>query len=133
MDLERLFEQRSEFNDVYELDSRVTPGVISFKDFTLQYNLLKEELEEYKEACREGDTIEIADALGDIMYVLIGTLTAHGFDAEDTGKLLNEIHRSNMSKLWDGKVVKDENGKVKKPSTFSEPQIAKVLGFYHEY
>ncbi|NPA92762.1 MAG: hypothetical protein GXO56_03680 [Chloroflexi bacterium] len=89
--------------------------------------LLEEELEEYREALAAGDLVEIADALTDLLYVLLGTFISHGLQdvAED---LFAEVHRSNMTKLGpDGKVIYREDGKVLKPPTFEPPDLRRVL------
>lgn len=95
--------------------------------FKLRYELMKEENEEYVQACVMGDKIEIADALGDQLYVLVGTIIAHGLEhkIED---VFNEIHLSNMSKLGeDGKPVYREDGKILKGSKFFRPDLIKIL------
>ena len=95
--------------------------------FKLRYELMKEENEEYVQACVMGDKIEIADALGDQLYVLVGTIIAHGLEhkIED---VFNEIHSSNMSKLGeDGKPVYREDGKILKGSKFFRPDLIKIL------
>ncbi len=89
--------------------------------------LLEEELQEYREALAAGDLVEIADALTDLLYVLLGTMISHGLQevAED---LFAEVHRSNMTKLGpDGQVVYREDGKVLKPPTFEPPDLRRVL------
>ncbi len=89
--------------------------------------LLEEELEEYRQALAAGDLVEIADALTDLLYVLLGTMISHGLQdaAED---LFAEVHRSNMTKLGpDGRVIYREDGKVLKPPTFEPPDLRRVL------
>lgn len=95
--------------------------------FKLRYELMKEENDEYVQACVMGDKIEIADALGDQLYVLVGTIIAHGLEhkIED---IFNEIHSSNMSKLGeDGKPVYREDGKILKGPKFFRPDLTKIL------
>jgi predicted HAD superfamily Cof-like phosphohydrolase len=70
---------------------------------TLRYKLLKEENEEYLEAMQQQDIVGIADALGDALYIVLGSIVAHGLQ-DVILPVFNEIHNSNMSKL-------DENGK----------------------
>lgn len=125
--MEKLFEQRREFNDAFRINSNDHFSLLATADFGLEYNMLKEELDEYFEACLNNDLVEIADAIGDMLYLIIGTACKHGLDAEELGKVMDEIHRSNMSKLHNGKVVKNSVGKVVKPDTFSPPNIAEVL------
>ncbi len=95
--------------------------------FKLRYELMKEENEEYVQACVIGDKIEIADALGDQLYVLVGTIIAHGLE-DKIEEVFDEIHLSNMSKLGeDGKPVYREDGKILKGPKFFRPDLTKIL------
>ena len=67
----------------------------------LRFDLMKEENEEYLEAAKANDIIEIGDALGDMLYILCGTIIAHGFQ-DKIESIFDEIQKSNMSKLRDG-------------------------------
>ena len=79
---------------------------------TLRFNLMKEENEEYLEAAKEGDLIEVGDALGDMLYILCGTIIANGFQ-DKMEAIFDEIQKSNMSKLDEnGKPIYREDGKV---------------------
>lgn len=101
---------------------------LSEREFLLRFNLMKEENEEYLEACREGDLNGIADALGDMMYILFGTIVRHGLQ-DKIEKVFEEIHQSNMSKLdHDGKPIYREDGKVMKGPNYFKPRIEDVLG-----
>jgi predicted HAD superfamily Cof-like phosphohydrolase len=100
---------------------------LSEKKITLRYNLMKEENEEYLDAAISGDYIEVADALGDQLYVLLGTIIEHGMQdvIED---VFTEIHKSNMSKLGkDGKPIYKADGKVAKGEDYSIPNVGKIL------
>jgi predicted HAD superfamily Cof-like phosphohydrolase len=89
---------------------------------------MKEENEEYLEAAKNGDLVEIADALGDQLYILCGTLLRHGLQ-DMIEPIFNEIQRSNMSKLDEnGKPIYREDGKVLKSALYFKPDIAKILG-----
>lgn len=95
--------------------------------FVLRYDLLKEENEEYFHACTKEDNTEIADALGDMLYVLCGTIISHGLE-DKIGAIFEEIHKSNMSKLdKDGNPLYNPNGKVAKSDQYFKPDIKKVL------
>lgn len=95
---------------------------------TLRYNLMKEENEEYLEAVQNNDLIEIADALGDMMYILCGTIIEHGLQHK-IEEVFDEIQRSNMSKLGeDGKPIYREDGKVLKGPSYFKPDFTKILG-----
>ena len=94
---------------------------------TLRYNLMKEENEEYLEAVQNNDLIEIADALGDMMYILCGTIIEHGLQHK-IEEVFDEIQRSNMSKLGeDGKPIYREDGKVLKGPNYFKPNFEEIL------
>ena len=94
----------------------------------LRYNLMKEENEEYLEAVQKNDLIEIADALGDMMYILCGTIIEHGLQHK-IEEVFDEIQRSNMSKLDEnGKPIYREDGKVMKGPNYFKPDFSKILG-----
>ena len=88
---------------------------------------MKEENEEYLEAAKNGDMVEIADALGDQLYILCGTILRHGLQ-DKIVEVFEEIQRSNMSKLdADGKPIYREDGKVLKSDRYFKPNIAAIL------
>ena len=94
----------------------------------LRYELMKEENEEYLEAANNNDLVEVADALGDMLYILCGTIIEHGMQHK-IEEVFEEIQKSNMSKLGaDGKPVYREDGKVLKGPNYFKPDIQKVLG-----
>ena len=93
----------------------------------LRYNLMKEENEEYLEAVQNNDLIEIADALGDMLYILCGTIIEHGLQHKIEA-VFDEIQRSNMSKLGeDGKPIYREDGKVMKGPNYFKPDFTKIF------
>ena len=93
----------------------------------LRYNLMKEENEEYLEAVQNNDIVEIADALGDMLYILCGTILEHGLQHK-IEEVFDEIQRSNMSKLGeDGKPIYREDGKVMKGPNYFKPNFEKIL------
>ena len=94
---------------------------VSFTKTTSDFNL--EEVQEYAEAARAGDLVEVLDALADIGYILAGTIINHGMQ-EIYDDAFSEVHRSNMAKLVDGKVIRREDGKVLKPEGWQPPQLA---------
>ena len=99
--------QLKEFNKTYGV--KTTLG----ESWKLRYKLLFEELEEYRVACEKDDEVEKADAIGDMLYLLIGTAIEHGIE-DKIANIFSEIHRSNMSKLEDGVVLRREDGKILK-------------------
>ena len=93
----------------------------------LRYNLMAEENLEYLEAANNGDLVEVADALGDMLYILCGTIIEHGLH-DKIEEVFNEIQRSNMSKLGDnGQPIFREDGKVLKGPNYFKPNISKIL------
>jgi predicted HAD superfamily Cof-like phosphohydrolase len=109
---------------------RIGRYLLRKKDYELRYNLAKEELDEYLEACQTGDEVEIADALTDQFYILIGTFEAHGFTPDQITKLFLSVHASNMSKLDDnGNAIIREDGKILKGKNYFPPteDIKRVL------
>ncbi len=93
----------------------------------LRYKLMREENEEYLEAAQEGDLEEVADALGDMLYILCGTILEHGLQYK-IEEVFEEIQRSNMSKLGEnGKPIYREDGKVLKGPNYFKPDIARIL------
>lgn len=115
-----------EFNEAFEIPKLEQPGLGPNELIELRIKLLTEEVEEYAEAARSGDLVEVLDALADIGYILAGTIINHGmqhiFDAA-----FDEVHRSNMAKLVDGKVLRREDGKVMKPEGWTPPHLAAFL------
>ena len=94
---------------------------------TLRFNLMKEEKEEYLEAANNNDLVEVADALGDMLYILCGTIIEHGMQHK-IEEVFDEIQRSNMSKLGeDGKPIYREDGKVLKGPNYFKPSIKEIL------
>tara|TARA_B100001996_G_scaffold382114_1_gene373094 strand:- start:1251 stop:1661 length:411 start_codon:yes stop_codon:yes gene_type:complete len=115
-----------EFNQAFEIPKLDNPGLGSDEMIELRIKLLVEEVQEYAEAARTGDLVEVLDALADIGYILAGTIINHGMqDIYDDA--FNEVHRSNMAKLVDGKVIRREDGKVLKPDGWQPPQLAQFL------
>lgn len=116
------------FHEAFGITNRYQPtGKIDDKTLLLRYKLMREENEEYLEAAQAGDLVEVADALGDMMYILCGTMLSHGLQ-DKMEAVFEEIQRSNMSKLdGEGKPIYREDGKVLKSEQYFKPDIAKVL------
>lgn len=93
---------------------------------TLRIKLLKEEFDEYLEGENNNDIVEIADALGDMMYIIYGTAISYGIPLDD---IFKEIHDSNMSKLDEnGNPIRREDGKILKGESYFKPDIKRILG-----
>ncbi len=93
----------------------------------LRFNLMDEENREYLEAANNNDLVEVADALGDMLYILCGTILEHGMQYK-IEEVFEEIQRSNMSKLGaDGKPIYREDGKVLKGPNYTKPDIQTIM------
>lgn len=118
----------SEFHRAFGLGINETPiASLGIKKNILRYKLMREENEEYLEAANNNDLVEVADALGDMLYILCGTIIEHGMQHK-IDEVFNEIQRSNMSKLGDdGKPIYREDGKVLKGPNYFKPDIGKII------
>ena len=116
------------FHDAFKISNEFSPKAnISKDDFLLRFNLMKEENEEYLQAAKEGDLVEIADAIGDMLYILCGTILKHGLQ-DKMEDVFMEIQRSNMSKLdKNGNPIYREDGKVMKSELYFKPNIKSIL------
>ena len=116
------------FHDTFGIPNEYAPkATISNDLIDLRFKLMAEENEEYLEAAKNGDLVEVADALGDMMYILCGTILSHGMQHK-IEEVFEEIQRSNMSKLGeDGKPIYREDGKVLKGPNYFKPNIAKII------
>ena len=117
-----------DFHEAFKLDYRETPQAdLGIEKNMLRYKLMREENEEYLEAANDNDLIEVADALGDMLYILCGTIIEHGLQYK-IEEVFNEIQRSNMSKLGaDGEPIYREDGKVLKGPNYFKPNIEDIL------
>ena len=128
MKVQELINCVKKFHESFGIENNFKPTVeLTQKEIQLRYQLLKEENEEYLSAALNGDITEVADALGDQLYILIGTILKHGMQdvIED---VFQEIQNSNMSKLGeDGKPIYREDGKVLKGPKYYKPNISKII------
>lgn len=118
----------AKFHEVFKIGNETEPVAnVGEGTYMLRYNLMKEENDEYLEAAQNGDLVEIADALGDMMYILSGTILKHGLQhiIED---VFEEIQRSNMSKLdAQGNPIFREDGKILKGPDYFKPNIKSIV------
>ena len=116
------------FHKAFGLVVNNTPTTeIDESTMNLRFSLMDEENKEYLDAIKNNDMIEVADALGDMLYILCGTIITHGMQ-DVIDEVFEEIQRSNMSKLGsDGKPIYREDGKVLKGPNYFKPNIAKIL------
>lgn len=117
-----------EFHKAFQLGINSIPiASLDENTYRLRYNLMKEENEEYLQAAEQGDLVEIGDALGDMLYILCGTIISHGFQ-DKIEAIFDEIQNSNMSKLGaDGKPIYREDGKVLKGPNYFKPNLKKII------
>lgn len=129
--------QVAEFQTAFGQHVNKKPTLLTEELSDLRFELMKEENEEYQEACKYNDIVEIADALADQLYILCGTILSHGMQ-DIIEKCFNEVQRSNMSKLDDdgNPIINGQNGvfdpkkamgKILKSSNFSEPNLNQFL------
>lgn len=115
-----------EFHLTYGLPVVSIPTVPPSSRMTLRISLINEEFQEFVQAARDQDIVAVADALGDLLYVVVGAALEYGIPLDS---VVEEIHRSNMSKLDEnGKPIYRHDGKVLKGPNFFEPDIKGVLG-----
>jgi predicted HAD superfamily Cof-like phosphohydrolase len=128
MTLNDATEKVREFHDAFGIKNAEAPTAqLSESNIVLRYKLMREENEEYLDAAKQGDLVEIADALGDMLYILCGTILSHGLEGKMT-EVFEEIQRSNMSKLdKNGNAIYREDGKVLKSDLYSNPDLASIL------
>jgi len=119
------FNKVKTFMETFGQEVKTSPSFSTDKINSLRYDLIKEELEELKEAMKNRDLLEVADALTDILYVAYGAGHAFGIDLD---KCFEEVQSSNMSKLGeDGKPIYNESGKVLKGPKYYKPDLTKFI------
>jgi predicted HAD superfamily Cof-like phosphohydrolase len=119
------FNKVKTFMETFGQEVKTKPSFSTNKINSLRYDLIKEELEEFKEALENKDLLEVADALTDILYVTYGAGHAFGIDLD---KCFEEVQNSNMSKLGeDGKPIYNESGKVMKGPKYFKPDLSKFV------
>ena len=111
--------------ETFGQDVKSSPSFSTEKINELRYNLIKEELDELKQAFENKDLLEVADALTDILYVTYGAGHAFGINLD---RCFEEVQNSNMSKLGlDGKPIYNEAGKVMKGPNYFKPDLNKFI------
>ena len=119
------FNKVKTFMETFGQEVKNKPSFSTDKINSLRYDLIKEELEELKEAMENKDLLEVADAWTDILYVAYGAGHAFGIDLD---KCFEEVQNSNMSKLGeDGKPIYNESGKVMKGPKYFKPDLTKFV------
>ncbi|OCW78145.1 phosphoribosyl-ATP diphosphatase [Pelagibacteraceae bacterium GOM-A2] len=119
------FQKVKKFMETFGQEVKSRPSFSSDKINMLRYNLIKEELDEFKQALDINDLLEVADALTDILYVTYGAGHAFGINLDDC---FEEVQNSNMSKLGnDGKPIYNDQGKVMKGPKYFKPNLSKFI------
>ena len=119
------FQKVKTFMQTFGQEVKLKPSFSTEKINDLRYNLIKEELEELKQAIDNKDLLEVADALTDILYVTYGAGHAFGIDLD---KCFEEVQNSNMSKLGnDDKPIYNDSGKVMKGPDYYKPDLSKFI------
>lgn len=119
-----MFEDVKKFQIAFGQNVGNRPSLPDQNERDLRIKLLKEEYEEYLEAEKDNDLVEIADALADIIYIVCGTAVSYGIPLNE---VFDEVQRSNMAKLVDGKPIRREDGKILKPEGWTPPDIAGII------
>ena len=119
------FQKVKNFMETFGQEVKSRPSLSSHKTNELRYNLIKEELDEFKLALDNKDLLEVADALTDILYVTYGAGHAFGINLD---ACFEEVQNSNMSKLGDnGEPIFNDQGKVMKGPNYFKPDLSKVI------
>ena len=113
------------FMETFGQEVKNKPSFSTEKINDLRYELIREELDEFKEALKNKDILEVADALTDILYVTYGAGHAFGIDLD---KCFEEVQQSNMSKLNEnGKPIYNESGKIMKGPSYFKPDLTRFI------
>ena len=119
------FEKVGKFMETFGQEVKSKSSLSSEKINSLRVSLIEEELEELKQAIREKNLLEVADALTDLLYVTYGAGHAFGINLD---KCFDEVQKSNMSKLGlDGKPIYSDKGKVLKGPKYFKPDLSNFL------
>lgn len=119
-----MFEMVRDFHTAFGQRVGTKPELPDYQERELRMRLMKEEVNEYNKAEDNSDLTNLAVELADIIYIACGTAVSYGIPLDD---VFNAIHQANMNKLIDGKVIRREDGKIKKPEGWQPADIAGIL------
>ena len=122
--MSNMFQEVKKFQTAVGQNVSEVPQFPDENERVLRRKLLKEEVEEYFDGEDKDDLENVAKELADIIYIVCGTAASYGIPLD---RVFNEVHRSNMEKLVDGKVVRRDDGKILKPEGWTAPDIKSVL------
>lgn len=126
--MKKFIDMVAEFHTAFNMPDPQDYKQLTPEQYELRHRLLEEENNEYLEACGHDDLVGIADALGDQLYIIYGTILKHGLQNK-IEEVFTEIHRSNMSKLDEkGNPILRADGKILKGKNYFKPDIKKILG-----
>ena len=125
--MQKQINQVLDFHKVFNIPASHHPQIPDLDRCILRHDLLQEEVDELADACNEMDIVAVADALTDILYILLGTVHEFGLH-KHFERCFDEVHRSNMSKLdEDGRPIYRADGKVLKSKNYSKPDLEKII------
>jgi len=125
--MEKQLKAVEEFHNAFGQKNGKWPRNIKADEYELRHSLMQEENDEYLDACDENSLVDIADALGDKLYILCGTILKHGMQ-HIILDVFDEIQASNMSKLGeDGKPILRKDGKILKGPGYFKPDLSKFI------
>ena len=125
--MEKQIEAVKLFHETFQIENGTTPRLLDKTDFLLRFRLMEEEASEYLDACSSQNLVGVADALGDQLYILLGTILRHGMQ-DKIVEVFNEIQRSNMSKLDEnGQPIFREDRKIMKGPNYTPPDLKSIL------
>lgn len=122
--MKTMFEMVRDFHTAFGQRVGTKPELPDYQERELRMRLMKEEVNEYNKAEDNSDLTNLAVELADIIYIACGTAVSYGIPLDD---VFNAIHQANMNKLIDGKVIRREDGKIKKPEGWQPADIAGIL------
>lgn len=125
--MKTMFEMVRDFHTAFGQRVSEKPELPSYEERELRMRLMKEEVNEYNKAEDNSDIVNLAVELADIIYIACGTAVSYGIPLDD---VFNAIHAANMNKLVDGKVIRREDGKIKKPEGWQPADIEGILKKY---
>ena len=130
MDIRKMAQQVRSFQKASGQVVNKKPTVLEVKEVQLRYDLMREENIEYQYACLSKNKVEILDACADQLYILLGTINAHGLQ-DLIGPAFELVHKNNMTKVGpDGKVLRNPDGKILKPEGFVPVDLTTLFKQY---
>ncbi len=122
--MKTMFEMVRDFHTAFGQRVGENPEFPHWDERELRKKLMKEEFNEYNKAEDNDDIVNLAVELADIIYIACGTAVSYGIPLDE---VFNAIHAANMNKLVDGKVIRREDGKIKKPEGWQPADIEGIL------